>query len=404
MSTAARRCRGATSALGHLEAVACRPEIALLVSTYQKPWHLERVLTSIAMQKGVENRMQVVVTDDGSTDRTPDIVRRFARSVPFRASFTTHPHKAFQLARCRNEGVAATTAPYLLFLDGDCVLPPDHVLKHLKHRRPDYAMGGYCCRLDEQTSARFDDEAIRSGKYLDWAPRSQRFELAKRAVEARFYQLIRHPTKPKLPGGNIGVWREDYQRVNGYDENFQGWGCEDDDLRFRLRRSGVKTACILRWTWTYHLWHPPDASAPERIGQGVNVAYLNRPFRLTRCMNGLLKRSIRDVAFRLVGTPSRPAAAGALLKSHGINADVTSPERSAHGTGAAEVELLFLPGKGRFSGRADCSILVVLEHSPRAARLARKAHVVVAGRPYPGVPAGCSFQLTEFDRALGALA
>ena len=39
--------------------------------------------------------------------------------------------------------------------------------------------------------------------------------------------------------------RADYERVNGYDENFVGWGCEDDDLRLRLRHAGVRIESIL---------------------------------------------------------------------------------------------------------------------------------------------------------------
>ena len=113
----------------------CPPEIALLMSTYQRPTHLRRALESIALQEGVAGRMELVITDDGSTDETPEIVRRFAASVPFAVGFTTHPHTTFQLARCRNEGVRASRAPYMLFLDGDCVLPRDHVRIHLERRK-----------------------------------------------------------------------------------------------------------------------------------------------------------------------------------------------------------------------------------------------------------------------------
>lgn len=370
-----------------------QPEIALLVSTYQKPWHLERVLTSIAVQQGVGARFEVVVTDDGSTDETPRIVQQFARSVPFPVAFATHPHKTFQLARCRNEGVAASRAPYLLFLDGDCVLPPDHVLVHLKRRRPGYATGAGCLRLDEPTTARFDERVIRCQEYLGWIPRRPLRALARHDVKCRFYQWIGHPTKPKLFGGNIGLWREDYQRVNGYDENFEGWGCEDDDLRLRLRRAGVRTASILRWTRTYHLWHPPDLTSPDTWRRGANVGYGTRRFRLTRCMNGLTKRRVEDLAVRVVGRPCKPEAA-ALIESCGIGCT---------GTGRPEVELLFLPGQGRFSGQADCNVLVVLEETPRAKRMARKAHLLVADRPYPGVPAECWFRLSESRRALEAL-
>ena len=79
--------------------------------------------------------MELVVTDDGSTDETPGIVRDFAERANFPVQFTTHPHTTFQLARCRNEGVRASPRTYLLFLDGDCILPADHVSTHLARRK-----------------------------------------------------------------------------------------------------------------------------------------------------------------------------------------------------------------------------------------------------------------------------
>ena len=392
MSTAAQTSRVLAPAAWRPRVIAPKPEIALLVSTYQRPWHLRQVLTSIAEQEGVEHRAEVVVTDDGSTDETFGVVDEFARSVRFPVSLTTHPHESFQLARCRNEGVAASTADYLLFLDGDCVLPPDHVIEHLKHRRDNRVMGGYCCRLDAATSRRFDEASIRSQAYRDWIPRRELRSLSKRDRKARFYRMIHHPTKPKLAGGNIGIWRRDYERVNGYDENFYGWGGEDDDLRFRLRKLGVGIDSILRFTHTYHLWHPPTPSTPQRRRDGDNEKYLHRTYRLTRCLNGLVKRGPDDLAIGLVGATSRPEAAGRLLKSCRIDA---GDHRRA------EVELLMLPGRGRFSGRADVNLLVVLEDTPRAARLARRAHMVVAERTYPS--AAEHFRPDEFDRALKAI-
>ena len=156
-----------------------QPEIALLISTYQRPAHLRRALESVALQSGVDGLMEVVVTDDGSTDETASIVSEFARRVPFRVGFTTHEHGGFQLARCRNEGVRASTAPYLLFLDGDCILPRDHVRKHLDHRRPNTVMAGDCCRLDEEPSDRVTLDVIRSGAFTDWAPASELRRLRK---------------------------------------------------------------------------------------------------------------------------------------------------------------------------------------------------------------------------------
>lgn len=266
-----------------------KPEIALLVSSFQRPGHLRRSLLSIALQRRVREAMEVVVTDDGSTDETAQLVQEFARSVDFPVKFTTHPHTTFQLSRCRNEGAAASTAPYLLFLDGDCVLPHDHVFVHLQRRAKNKVMAGDCVRLDKASTVLIDENSIFDGSFSEYAPPDELKRLQKLDRKARIYHWLRHPTKPKLLGNNIGIWRSDFATVNGYDENFEGWGCEDDDLRIRLRMSGVGIESILRWTHTYHLWHPVDKTAPTVWREGRNVSYLNRRRISSHCSNGLIK-------------------------------------------------------------------------------------------------------------------
>jgi glycosyltransferase involved in cell wall biosynthesis len=339
-----------------------------LMSTYQRPAHLRRALESIALQEGVDGRMELVVTDDGSTDETASIVAEFASRAPFRVGFTTHPHTEFRLSRCRNEGVRASTAPYLLFLDGDCILPRDHVRKHLEHRRPNTVMAGDCCRLEREVSERVTLDVIHSGEFTQWGPASEIKRLKKVDRSSRFYRLIRHPTKPKLIGNNVGIWRRDYERVNGYDENYQGWGCEDDDLRHRLRRAGIGIVSILRWTYTFHLWHPNVASMPAEWKDGQNVKYLLRKGRLTRCRNGLEKRSLDDLAIRVVSDD---------VQAHPIVDWARRRFRSAANHPRPEVEILLLPGRGRFSGKADCNVLVALDPIATSDPQARRAHLTI---------------------------
>jgi len=266
------------------------PDIALLISTYQRPAHLERVLASVAVQKGVQGKFEVVVSDDGSTDRTADVVSRFSRTVDFPVRYTTHRHDGFQLARCRNDGVRASKAEYLVFLDGDCVIPPDHLAIHQRHRRRGIVFAGFCCWIDRPTSERISIDNILTGEFINLIPRNALDSVNRMHRKSSFYSFIRHSSKPKLYGGNVGIWRHDYECVNGYDENYRGWGCEDDDLRLRLRGSGIQIRSIAKWTRSYHLWHPPSPSSPKIWKEGDNITYFKRFQRDSCCVNGLARR------------------------------------------------------------------------------------------------------------------
>ena len=161
-------------------------------------------------------------------------------------------------------------------------------------------------------------------------------------------------------------------------------------MTFRLRRAGVRVASILRWTRTHHLWHPRDITAPLRGRDGASMPYLNRNCRLTRCVKGMVKRSIGDLTILASGAAARPEAA-AFLASRRVERD-----RS----GLIDIEVFFSPGKGHFSGRADCNVLVVLDDAPPPRRLVQQAHLVLSQHAASHARLPVHLRLDQFDEAL----
>jgi glycosyltransferase involved in cell wall biosynthesis len=372
------------------------PEIAVLVSSFDRPGHLRRVLASIAAQRGVAGAFEVVVTDDGSRDQTHRLVRQFAASASFPVRFTTHPHDGFQLARCRNEGAAASTAPYLLFLDGDCILPPDHLRTHLDRRRAGHAMAGYYIYLSRELSEELTEHDVWAGNYAARVSLARRLEVKWRHLRAAFYSAIGDPRRPKLLGGNLGIARDDYERVNGYDENFRGWGCEDDDLRLRLRAAGVGVASISWWTNTYHLWHPKAPSAPYTWRAGPNVEYLHRPLRLRRCMAGLTKRRLADLRIEFVGRrPSAETFSTVLPKWCRAALSAQRPSRTR-----PEIQIAFGSGGGSFSRDVDCRVLIVQRGQMAARDLVQQADVIFADGKLAGTVPTRIFSISSLDAVL----
>jgi glycosyltransferase involved in cell wall biosynthesis len=74
------------------------PELSVILTTYERPLHLERSLASLAAQRNVEGRFEVVVVDDGSRDRTHEVVHRFARTAAYSVILNTHEHQGFRVA------------------------------------------------------------------------------------------------------------------------------------------------------------------------------------------------------------------------------------------------------------------------------------------------------------------
>lgn len=349
-------------------------DTSILVTTFRRPGHLALVLESIALQRRVPRDFEVIVADDGSDDETPDVVSGFAATADVPVRFTSQPHDGFRLARTRNNAARLAQGDYLLFLDGDCILPRGHLAAHRDRRRQGAALLGHCARLAEETSRMLVPENLSVTNLAGLVPPTESRALARRHRRARWHSAIRHPSKPRLTGGDFGVWRTDFERINGFDERFVGWGQEDDDLGLRLRAAGVRLESVLDLTWSLHVWHPTDPTATRRWRDGANVAYFGRRGRLTACRRGLRRRVSDDVVWGL------PADITATPLGRVIDRRLATTVRPAAGA-ACEIEVLVWPARIGFTRPAECRLLVVPRGLEPPRRLAATADRVVAIDP-----------------------
>jgi glycosyltransferase involved in cell wall biosynthesis len=346
-------------------------DVSVLVNTYRRPRHLAIVLESIALTRATDVTIEIVVSDDGSADDTAQVVRDFAAHAPCPVRFTSQPHEGFRLARVRNEAARLARGAYLLFLDGDCAIPRHHVAAHLARRRRGTALLGFCARLPEATSRLLVPENLSFTSLADLVPDSERARLSRRHRKAWWHSALRHPTKPRLAGGDFGVWRDDFRRVNGFDERFVGWGQEDDDLGLRLRAAGVRLESILDRTFSLHIWHESDPTATPRWRDGPNVAYFERRGRLTACRHGLQERAAADVIW---GLPDDVAATplGRELLRHLAGARLAPPGADC------EIDVVIRPGRATFTRPAECRLAIhAVEACPDSALNAAADQVLV---------------------------
>lgn len=97
------------------------PRVAVVVPIYNVDQYLEECLASIASQT-ILSDMDIVLVDDGSDDRSPEIAAAFASrhdNVTLIRQENGGPGKA------RNRGLQEVTAPFVAFCDSDDILPAD---------------------------------------------------------------------------------------------------------------------------------------------------------------------------------------------------------------------------------------------------------------------------------------
>ena len=263
--------------------------ISVIVTTYNRPDALRALLDGLRAQ--TDRDFEVLVADDGSRDDTGMLVHATARSAPIEIRHVWQEDRGFRAGAARNRATAQAAGDYVVFLDGDCVPRPHFVARHRSLAESGWMVAGNRVLLSEA----FTRAALGSGTPLHaWS--DAQWQSAHRRGDINRTLPLRHlPLGPlrKLAGGrwqrvrtcNLGVWRTDLQRVNGFDEVFEGWGYEDSDLAVRLINSGVRRKEGAYATGVLHLWHREY----DRRAEGDNWTRLQQRIhdRATRAERGL---------------------------------------------------------------------------------------------------------------------
>jgi GT2 family glycosyltransferase len=248
------------------------PSISIVITTYNRSEALVPVFKALSMQD--DKNFEVVVADDGSTQAHQDAIKEASSRCGLRVTHVWHPDIGFTASLIRNRGVAATTGCYIVFLDGDCVPEVDFVRQHRRLQESDCFVNGSRVLLSQRLTGLVvaGVAGIVNRSWVDW------FKLRLEKDVSKLTGLIRLPNWCRRKSNvfrwkgirscNMGVWREHYLAVNGFDESFVGWGHEDADFVLRLHNFGISRKNGFCATEVYHLWH----SESSRIQESFNAA------------------------------------------------------------------------------------------------------------------------------------
>ncbi|MBV8903869.1 MAG: glycosyltransferase family 2 protein, partial [Acidobacteriia bacterium] len=116
------------------------PRVGVSLVTCNSEAYIERCLEALLGQRGVN--LDVVVVDNGSTDRTREILQRYRSRLRFIRS-----NRNLGFARAQNQAIRRTSAPWVLALNPDVLLTPSFVRDLVEAGEADPQAGTVCGKL-----------------------------------------------------------------------------------------------------------------------------------------------------------------------------------------------------------------------------------------------------------------
>ena len=219
-----------------------QPVVSVIIPTYNREKFIGEAINSVLDQ--TYHDFEIIVVDDGSTDRTRDIVMAFPGKVRY-------VHQTNQgRSRARNYALSLARGSYIAFLDSDDLYLPEKLALQVAYMdaHPEVNMiytSAYC--IDED------------GAPLDY--------VYKAATSGWIYKDIAFfvPVTITLP--TVMVRREVFDNVGGFDESMERF--EDTDMWRRISKHyqiGAIRECTCRLRT-----HPDNALASQDPSQIVNA-------------------------------------------------------------------------------------------------------------------------------------
>ncbi|MDO9068879.1 MAG: mycofactocin biosynthesis glycosyltransferase MftF [Deltaproteobacteria bacterium] len=196
------------------------PEVSIIIPVMNRAEELRRCLTSLSQISYPQEKIQIIVVDDGSSDDSPQVARQFGALLVPSGGTGRGP------AAARNVGAALASGEILAFIDSDCSASTEW-LNELIPSFSNPAMAAVGGQVDGMCTESGVDryEAVMSSLSIGSRERVEN------SGNDTFY----------LPSCNLLVRRIAFQSAGGFKDSMHVG--EDVDLTWRLRDKG--------WSITY---------------------------------------------------------------------------------------------------------------------------------------------------------
>lgn len=256
---------------------------SLIISTYNWPEALELILKSILVQTLLPD--EILIADDGSSEKTKTLIDVFKHKIDRPLIHIWHKDIGFRKAIILNKAIAKAKGDYIIQIDGDCILHKHFIKDHIsKSQEKCYLYGS---RVNIQKSYL---EKLFKTQQINFTVFSKAIKKRGRAIHSlKLSHLYKKRIKfsKKYRGCNASFFKQDLININGYNENFNGWGREDSELALRLQNNNIFSKRLKNCAIVYHIWH--NTKSKSQLTKNNNIQNETIQLKKKWCSNGIDK-------------------------------------------------------------------------------------------------------------------
>lgn len=266
--------------------------ISVIVTAYNRAEALDAVLRSLSRQ--TDRNFEVIVADDGSGPPVAASVARWRSRLGRPLAHVWHEDDGFRAAEIRNRAILVARGAYCIFLDSDCIARRNFVAMHRRLAERGWFLTGNRVLLSPALTEQVLRDRLEPER---WNLGMWTMQRANGGIN-RVAAMLRLPLGPlrrlrqtRWQGArscNLAIWRDDLDKVDGFDADYTGWGKEDSDIIVRLQKAGLRRKDGNFATAVIHLWHREyDRSQLERNEQKLDAVLARGDIRARRGLSAL---------------------------------------------------------------------------------------------------------------------
>lgn len=248
---------------------------SVIITAYRSPMTLRRVLTYYLAQ--VQLPAEIIIAEDGEDLNLRNIVPvKFKRKLRFK--HVTQQDKGYRRSTILNKAIAVSEGDYIIISDADCIPHRKFVRDHVRFARPNQYILGARAYVKECITKSFKPTLLRNIYHTlvgNMYPIKVSFRIP----------LLNWRSGTSPLGANMSFWRKDLVGVNGFNNNFVGWGHEDMELVDRLKNAKIQELFLHQQCVLYHLNHP--ILSREDSGPNTQIWNESKANDSKWCNNGL---------------------------------------------------------------------------------------------------------------------